>query len=80
MKIECIVTVGKNSGIPGNDTKPWKLPDDLRHCDELTKGHIVVMGRKTYESLPIKPLPNRINIVLTKNESLLGVINPKPKP
>jgi dihydrofolate reductase len=48
---------------------PWHLPGDLKHFKELTSGGTVVMGRKTYESIPerFRPLPNRRNIVLTRN-------------
>jgi dihydrofolate reductase len=45
---------------------PWRLPEDLRHFRELTTGHTVVMGRKTWESLP-RALPQRQNIVVTQN-------------
>ena len=45
----------------------WYLPEDLRRFKELTTGHVVVMGRKTYETIG-KPLPNRTNIIITKQE------------
>ena len=45
---------------------PWHLPEDLRHFKEKTKGHIVVMGRKTFDSLPNGPLSDRIHVVLTR--------------
>lgn len=51
---------------------PWYLPEDLKHFREVTTGHIVVMGRKTYDSIPNRPLKNRINIVLTNNSELIG--------
>ncbi|WPF66747.1 MULTISPECIES: dihydrofolate reductase [unclassified Corynebacterium] len=44
---------------------PWHLPEDLRHFKEVTLGAPVIMGRRTWESLPIKPLPGRENIVLS---------------
>lgn len=66
MDIECIVAVGKNLGIACDYAHlPWSLPDDLKHFKTLTQGHAVIMGRKTYEALPVRPLPNRLNIVLT---------------
>jgi dihydrofolate reductase len=46
---------------------PWRLPNDLKRFKELTTNNIVIMGRKTYESLGVKPLPNRTNIVLSNN-------------
>jgi dihydrofolate reductase len=47
---------------------PWQLPEDLAHFKELTMGHTVVMGRRTWESLPtkVRPLPGRRNVVLTR--------------
>lgn len=54
--------IGKNNGIP------WRCKEDFKHFKETTKGHKVVMGRKTWESLPKKPLPDRINIVLTRQK------------
>ncbi len=50
----------------GNDL-PWRIPGDLKKFKEVTSGNIVIMGRKTYESIG-KPLPNRINIVITRNK------------
>lgn len=49
-----------------DNTIPWHLSSDLKRFKQLTNGHIVVMGRKTYDSLPIKPLRNRINVVITR--------------
>ena len=45
----------------------WNIPKDLKRFKELTQGHSVIMGRKTFESLP-SPLPNRRNIVVTRNK------------
>jgi dihydrofolate reductase len=55
--------IGKDNALP------WHLPADLRHFKALTTGHTVIMGRKTWESLPEKfrPLPGRRNIVVTRN-------------
>jgi dihydrofolate reductase len=67
MKISIITAVSDN-GIIGKDGKlPWVLPTDLKRFKEITTGHHIIMGRKTYESIG-KPLPNRTNIVLTRNE------------
>jgi dihydrofolate reductase len=54
--------IGRNGGIP------WRLPEDLAHFKALTTGHTVVMGRRTWESLPVKsrPLPGRRNVVLSR--------------
>src|SRR3954470_23699091 len=54
------------NGVIGRDGQlPWKLPEDLKHFKKLTLGHPVIMGRKTWESLP-KALPGRENIVVTR--------------
>ena len=60
-----IVAFNKQGVIGVNNDLPWHLKDDLRRFQKLTKNNIVVMGRKTYESLPKRPLPNRINVVIT---------------
>ncbi|QDO91351.1 dihydrofolate reductase [Dolosigranulum pigrum] len=51
---------------------PWHLPADLKHFKAVTVGDAVLMGRKTYEALPIKPLPNRRNIILTRNKDYIA--------
>ncbi len=62
-----IVVAASNNGVIGVDGDlPWRLPDDLRYFKQLTTGKPVVMGRKTYESIG-RPLPNRHNIVITRN-------------
>ena len=68
-----IITAMTNDGVIGKDGKlPWHIPDDLKLFKKLTDGGIVVMGRKTYESLNMPHgLPNRINIVLTRNEEFV---------
>ena len=67
--IKMILACDLNGVIGNNGELPWgrSLPYDLNHFKELTEGHIVVMGRKTFESLGSKPLPNRENVVLTSN-------------
>lgn len=64
-KISMIAAVARNLAIGKNNTLLWHLPDDLKRFKELTRGHAVVMGSKTFESLG-KPLPNRTNIVIAK--------------
>jgi len=59
------------SGVIGKDgTMPWQLPEDMKHFSQITTGHPVIMGRRTWESFPEKyrPLPGRTNIVVTRNE------------
>ena len=64
--IKIIVATSKNKVIGNNNELIWKLSSDLKRFKELTTGHPVVMGRKTYESIG-KPLPNRRNIIITRN-------------
>jgi len=63
--ISIIVAIAENYAIGKNNELLWHIPDDLKRFKRLTIGHPVIMGKKTYESLPFKPLPNRMNIVLT---------------
>jgi len=69
--IAIIVAKSKNNVIGSNGSIPWNVPKDLKYFKELTEGNTVIMGRKTYESLPKdnKPLPNRINIVITRDSN-----------
>lgn len=60
-----VVAVADNGVIGGENRLLWHLPLDLKHFKQLTQGHPVVMGRKTYESIG-RPLPNRRNIVITR--------------
>lgn len=63
-----IIAAISNNGVIGkNNSLPWHLPEDLRKFKRETVGNTVVMGRKTWESLPTKPLPGRQNIVVTRN-------------
>lgn len=66
--ISIIVAMAENRVIGVTNTLPWRLPEDLRHFRRLTTGHAVIMGRKNYESIG-KPLPERRNIVLTRQPS-----------
>jgi dihydrofolate reductase len=65
MKISIIVSIANNGCIGGNNTLLWKQSEDLKRFKELTTGKVVIMGQKTYESLPFKPLPKRTNIIIT---------------
>lgn len=64
-EISIIAAVADNFAIGKANDLPWYLPADLKHFRQLTTGHAVVMGKRTFESLPKGPLPNRKNIVLT---------------
>ncbi len=69
-----IAAVAKNGVIGKNNALPWHLPEDLKHFRALTTGHAVIMGRKTWESLPthFRPLPGRLNIVLTRDPAFVA--------
>lgn len=67
--INCIVAVSKNQGIGFEGQMPWpRLKGDLSWFKNTTSSGVVIMGRKTWESIGSKPLPNRINVVLSKNK------------
>src|SRR3954471_6012662 len=63
-KIYLVAAVASNGVIGVNGQLPWRLPEDLKHFKRLTLGHPVIMGRRTWESLPAA-LPGRDNIVVT---------------
>jgi dihydrofolate reductase len=67
--ITLVVAAARNGAIGRNGAIPWRLPEDLKRFKALTLGHAVVMGRKTWESLPARnrPLPGRRNIVVTRD-------------
>ena len=66
MRRSIVVAVARNGVIGRDNALPWRLPSDLAHFRKVTMGHPVVMGRRTYESIG-KPLPGRVNIVVTRN-------------
>ena len=65
--LSLIVAVANNGVIGNKGALPWRIPEDLRWFRQHTIGKPVIMGRKTWESLPKKPLPGRTNIVVTRN-------------
>ena len=67
--LSIVVAKAKNNIIGKNNELVWHLPEDLKHFRELTTGHTIIMGRKTYESLG-KPLPNRKHIIFSQNPDL----------
>ncbi len=72
MPISLIAAVAKNNVIGHENDLPWYLPEDLKRFKELTTGHPVLMGRKTFESIMRrlgKPLPNRLNILITRESN-----------
>jgi dihydrofolate reductase len=73
MKNNIIVAIDENYGIGKSNSIPWNLPEDLKYFKEITtneKNNVVIMGRKTWESIPIKfrPLRDRVNIIITSQD------------
>ncbi|ATP55225.1 dihydrofolate reductase [Pedobacter ginsengisoli] len=69
MILSIVVAIAQNNAIGKNNQLLWHLPADLKHFKQITSGHTIIMGRKTYDSIG-KPLPNRRNIVITRNTGL----------
>lgn len=63
--ISIIVAVAQNNAIGKNNDLLWHITADMKMFKKLTQGHTLIMGKRTYESLPVKPLSNRRNIVIT---------------
>lgn len=63
--ISIIVAIARNNAIGKNNQLLWHIPEDLKRFKSLTTGHTIVMGKRTFESLPVRPLPNRRSIVIT---------------
>ena len=66
--LEIVVAMARNRCIGRGGALPWRIPEDLRHFREITDGHAVIVGRKTFESIG-RPLPGRDNIVVTRRRS-----------
>jgi dihydrofolate reductase len=73
MDIVIVAAVSKNGVIGKDGTIPWSIPTDLKHFKKLTKDGVVIMGRKTFESIGNKPLPNRHNIVVSTTMSKINL-------
>lgn len=65
-RLSLIAAMARNRVIGLHNRLPWRLPADMKRFRELTTGHAIIMGRKTFDSLP-RPLPNRTNIVVTRD-------------
>ena len=74
MKIGIIYAKSLNNVIGNKGKLPWHLPEDLKHFKETTKDCVVAMGSKTWVSLPIKPLPNRTNLILTSSNIKINTV------
>ena len=79
--VSLIAAAGLNNEIGKDNKLPWHIPDDLKNFKALTSGKVIVMGRKTWESLGCKPLPNRHHVILTRKQGgvpdIDGVLNLK---
>lgn len=76
MKISLIAAVSVDGAIGNDDNMLWRIPGDLKHYKKLTTGNIVIIGRKTFETLPNVALKNRTHIVITKHKNIeLDVID-----
>jgi dihydrofolate reductase len=62
-----IVARNNKNGIGINNLLPWHCPEDMKHFTNTTRGKVVVMGSNTFKSIGYKPLPNRTNVILTRN-------------
>jgi dihydrofolate reductase len=71
-RISLVVAVARNGIIGREGGLPWHISSDLKRFKEITMGKPVVMGRKTWQSLPRKPLPGRLNIVLTRQPGFVA--------
>ena len=70
MIVSQIVAMSQNRAIGKGNRLPWNIPEDMQYFKNKTNGHCVVMGRKTFASMGSKPLPNRLNVVVTKKQDL----------
>ncbi|GAB4219586.1 MAG: dihydrofolate reductase [Candidatus Microgenomates bacterium] len=77
--LSIIAAIGKNRELGKDNRLLWSLPSDMKRFKKLTEGHIVIMGRRTFESLPEKfrPLPKRVNIVVTSQNDLTILSRPR---
>jgi len=75
--ISIIVAVSDDWGIGKDNDLLWHLPEDMKRFKKLTTGNTIIMGKRTWESLPKRPLPNRKNVVITDNpgENFEGAVS-----
>ena len=64
-----VVAVGDNGAIGKDGKVPWRIPEDLKHFKDVTMGHAIIMGRKTWDEVG-RPLPGRRNLVVSRNAAL----------
>ncbi|HEX3675637.1 MAG TPA: dihydrofolate reductase [Rhizomicrobium sp.] len=71
-RISLVLAMATNGAIGLNGAMPWRIPEDMKHFKAVTMGKPIVMGRKTWDSFPKKPLPGRANIVITRDANWRG--------
>ncbi|MDB5010718.1 MAG: dfrA [Mucilaginibacter sp.] len=71
MIVSIVVAISENHAIGKDNKLLWHLPNDLKHFKEITTGHTIIMGRKTYDSVG-RPLPNRRNIIITRQNMTIA--------
>lgn len=67
MRISAIAAIGQNRELGKDNQLLWRIPEDFKYFKETTTGHVVIMGRKTFESINSRPLPKRPTIVVTRD-------------
>ena len=72
MSLSAIVVIAENGAIGKDNDLLCHLPADLKHFKQITMGHTIIMGRRTFESLPKGALPGRENIVVTRNANYVA--------
>ena len=70
MILSQIAAMSRNRAIGKDNHLPWNIPEDLRYFQDKTKGHCVIMGRKTFYAIGNKPLKTRLNVIVTKQKDL----------
>ena len=79
-RVSLIAAMSRNRIIGRDGDLPWHLPDDLRHFMRVTKGHAVIMGRRTFDSIGRKPLPDRTCFVVTRGAPCAEDVRTAPDP
>jgi dihydrofolate reductase len=71
-RISLVLAMASNGVIGASGAIPWRIPEDMKHFKAVTMGKPIIMGRKTWDSFPKKPLPGRANIVITRDPNWRG--------
>ncbi|MBU1062683.1 dihydrofolate reductase [Patescibacteria group bacterium] len=70
--VSIICIIAKNRAIGFQNKLLYNIPEDMRHFREITTGHVIIMGKNTFHSINDNPLPNRINIIITRDKKFLA--------